>query len=132
MGPIVIEDQLDSAKGHGVIERHTAMTMPTLDHPGKYDGEIHFAELLKKGVRAAEHAHDFAALVGNLQQGDYLDAFDHAGSSMNRGVGMGTAMRPPRRRYSACCSKISSAKFQGRIKVTSGCSSKSASELRIG
>src|SRR5207249_3883207 len=82
--------------GNGIVDRHTSMAMPALDDTGKDDGEINFAELLKVRLGAAEHAHDFAALIENLHKRDYLDAFDHAGSPRKCGAGRGTANRPPR------------------------------------
>src|SRR4029077_1969642 len=96
--PIVIEHQLDAAKGNRVVNGHAAVAMPSFDHAGKDDGEIDFAEFSEMGIGAAEHAHNLAALVGNLQEGDYLDAFDHAGSPRKWGAGRGTANRPPRPR----------------------------------
>src|SRR5207247_6774160 len=87
--PIVIEHELDATKRNGVVDGHAAVAMPTLDEAGKEDGKINFAEFLEMGIGAAQHAHDLAALVGNLQKRDYLDAFDHAGSPRKWGAGRG-------------------------------------------
>jgi 23S rRNA (cytidine2498-2'-O)-methyltransferase len=43
-------------------------------------------------------------------------ALDHP----TRGIGTGTMKRPPRRRYSSCCRRISSAKFHVSSRVKSG------------
>ncbi len=56
----------------------------------------------------------------------------HIGIHTTTGSGTGMMNLPPRRRYSACCEMISSAKFQGRIKVYSGWLSSSQSGLRTG
>ena len=48
-----------------------------------------------------------------------------------RGWGIGMMKRPPRARYSVCCSRISSAKFQVSSSVSSGWSASSCSTGRI-
>ena len=48
------------------------------------------------------------------------------------GSGTGTMKRPPRRRYSACCSTISSMKFHVRTSTKSGWRRSSSSGAKIG
>src|SRR5215207_4550379 len=88
------------------------------DRPADRDGRRELPHL-------GHFVHDIRPPVGRgARRGEFRvpggSAAGVGGRSSTCGSGIGTMNTPPRRRYSACCAKISSTKFQVRSSTASG------------